>query len=68
MKKLNQGPLFYLILFFCFLLLFDYLFGQEVKIKIEDGIPVVYNPKKPALLPGIRAKLVLEEDLTIGEK
>jgi hypothetical protein len=68
MKKLNQGPLFFWILFFCFFPLSDYLFGQEVKIKTEDGIPVVYNPKNPAPPPGTPTKLVLEEDLTIGEK
>lgn len=68
MKKLNQGPLFFWILFFCFFLLSDCLFGQEVKIKIEESIPVVYNPKKPAPPPGTPTKLILEEELTIGDK
>lgn len=42
--------------------------GQEIKIKEENGIPVIYNPKKPAPPKGIPSKLILEEDLSIGTK
>jgi hypothetical protein len=27
------------------------LFAQEIKIEMEDGIPVVYNPKESVSLP-----------------
>jgi len=42
--------------------------GQEIKIKEENGIPVIYNPKKPAPPRGTPAKLILEEDLSIATK
>ena len=42
-------------------------FSEQIKIKKEDGIPVVYNPKKPAPPPGTKSKLVLEEELCIGD-
>lgn len=41
--------------------------AQEIKIKTEDGIPVVYNPKEPLPLKGQPTKLTLKEDLTIGK-
>jgi len=40
---------------------------QEIKIKTEDGIPVVCNPKEPVLIKGLPSKLTLREDLTIGK-
>ena len=42
--------------------------GQVIKIKEEKGIPVIYNPKKPAPPRGTPSKLILEEDLSIGTK
>jgi hypothetical protein len=43
------------------------LFAQEIKIEIEDGIPVVYNPKEPVALPNTPSHLTLIEDLRLGE-
>ena len=43
------------------------LLGQDVEVKMEDGIPVVYNPKEPVYLPDTPLKLTLEEDLSLGE-
>jgi len=43
------------------------LLAQEIKIKTENGIPVVYNPKEPVPIKGQPAKLTLREDLTIGK-
>lgn len=40
--------------------------AQEIKIKTEDGIPVVYNPKEPVPLKRQPSNLILKEDLTIG--
>ena len=40
---------------------------QEIKIKTEDGIPVVRNPKEPVPIKGLPSKLTLKEDLTIGK-
>jgi len=42
--------------------------ADEVKIKIENGIQVVYNPKNPAPLPGTPKELILKEDLCIGDE
>jgi len=42
--------------------------SQQIKIKEVNGIPVVYNPKKPAPLAGTPSQLTLEEELTLGTK
>lgn len=42
--------------------------AQDVKIKTENGIQVVYNPKNPAPLPGTLNQLILREDLCIGDE
>jgi len=39
---------------------------QKVAVKTEDGITVVYNPKKPVELPDTPADLVLTDVLRIG--
>jgi hypothetical protein len=41
--------------------------AQEIKIKTENGIPVVYNPKEPVKVKGQPSTLTLREDLTIGK-
>lgn len=43
------------------------LLAQEIKIKTENGIPVVYNPKEPVKVKGLPTKVILKEDLTIGK-
>lgn len=53
---------------FCFLIFNVFVFGDKIKIKEENGVIVVYNPKKPDPPPGIPTRLILEEDLTIGVK
>jgi hypothetical protein len=40
--------------------------AQEIKIKTENGIPVVYNPKEPVLLKGQASHPTLKSDFTIG--
>jgi len=40
---------------------------QEIQVKTEDGIPVVYNPKEPVKIKGLPSKVTLKEDLTIGK-
>ena len=40
--------------------------AQDIEIKMEDGIPVVYNPKEPAPIDGVKVKLTLKHNLTIG--
>jgi len=42
--------------------------AEDVKIKIENGIQVVYNPKNPSPLPGTPSQLILLEDLCIGDE
>ena len=41
--------------------------AQDIQIKMEDGIPVVCNPKEPVRQPGQPSKLTLREDFTIGQ-
>jgi hypothetical protein len=41
--------------------------AQEIQIKTENGIPVVYNPKEPVLIKGRPVKITLKEDFTIGK-
>jgi len=57
-------------LFLCgliFILIFYHtIFAQKVEVKIEDGIPVVYNPKEPLPLPNKPSHLTLRKDLTLG--
>jgi hypothetical protein len=43
------------------------LLAQEIQIKMENGIPVVYNPKEPVKIKGLPSKVTLREDLTIGK-
>ncbi len=42
--------------------------AEDVKIKIENGVQVVYNPKNPSPLPGTLNQLTLIEDLCIGDE
>lgn len=42
--------------------------AQKVKIKTEDGVTVVRNPKKPVPLPDGPSKLLLKEDLVVGKE
>lgn len=67
MKPSLGNRLFVFFLFFSILLIFS-IHAQKVKIKHENGVKVVYNPKKPVLLSGIPNKLILAEDLRIGDK
>jgi hypothetical protein len=64
MKKL-----LHIITIFIFLFISPFLLrAQDVKIKTENGIQVVYNPKNPAPPPGTPKKILLREDLCIGDE
>ena len=67
MKKYFSFVIFLTILFIFFVSINGSLKAQKIKIKTENGIPVVYNPKKPAPPKGVLTKLVLKEDFSIGE-
>ncbi len=43
-----------------------FLEADEIKIKIENGIQVIYNPKKPSPPKGSAAKIVLKQEFSIG--
>jgi len=68
MRKIPLILVFFLTVFIAFFVLAYSLHAKEIKIKIENGIQVVYNPKKPAPPPGNPKSLILTEDLCIGEK
>ena len=56
------------ILVFClvFLVMVVSLRSDKIEIKKENGVTVIYNPKKPSPPAGIPTELILEEDLTLG--
>jgi len=62
MKKLAPILRFSLILFMTSLAFSLLIQTEEIKIKVINGIPVVYNPKVPTSLQ----KIILKEDLTIS--
>lgn len=69
-KKGNQIVWYFIILIFVFYMLFlqpYHSWSQKVKIKTENGITVVYNPKRPVKFPGVPSIVTLREDLVIGK-
>ncbi len=40
-------------------------YGDQVKIRTENGVIVVYNPREPAPRPGVPAGLSVKEDLSL---
>jgi len=67
MKRSISLRVFLLVFFFSFLIIVPLLNAQKIKIETEKGTPVVNNPKKPAPPPGVKSKLILEEELCIGD-
>lgn len=53
--------------FFFIYLLFSPVNAQKIKIKTIDGVQVVTNPKDPAPPKGTPTKMILKEELSIGE-
>jgi hypothetical protein len=41
--------------------------GQKIDVRKEDGVTVVRNPKSPVPQPGGPSKLILTQDLVIGQ-
>ncbi len=68
MRNIQPVLIFSLTAFIAFFNLSNSLQAKEIKIKIENGVQVVYNPKKPAPPPGSPKSLILTEDLCIGEE
>ena len=64
MKKFPITPYAIILLFF----LEAISWGQEVKIKTENGVTVVYNPRRPVEVPGVPSTISLKEDLVIGKE
>jgi len=50
------------------LFIFQPAFASCQKVKTENGIPVVYNPKGPVAKKGFPTQLVLRQDLLIGRE
>jgi len=46
----------------------QFLYGEKIKIKTENGVTVIYNPKNPAPPKATPIELILKEDLFIGVK
>jgi len=66
MKKLLLK--FFLVESAVILLIFSSVFleADDIKVRIENGPQVVYNPKNPAPPKGSAAKIVLKQELSIG--
>ena len=64
MRKSSPILIFSMILFVTSLVFSFFIQTEEIKIKIIDGVPVVYNPKVPTSLQ----KIALKEELTIGSE
>jgi hypothetical protein len=62
MKK-AAGVLCFLLLILC---LSAALQAEKIKVKTEDGVKVIYNPKKPLPTEDTLTKLGLKEDFTLG--
>ena len=41
---------------------------QDVRIKTENGVQVVYNPKNPISVPGVPTRIEVTQDLCIGDE
>lgn len=54
-----------LIIFFLFFVS-GWIYGEQIKIKTENSVTVVYNPKNPAVLHGVPTGLSIKEDLSLG--
>jgi len=63
----TDGGRFFIIGLGSMVLLLLPVVGAAQKIKMENGIPVVYNPKKPVKKAGLPSQLFLRRDLLIGE-
>ena len=63
MRKICLAVFAFLFIF----LLFSPVNAQKIKIKILDGVQVVSNPKNPAPPKGTPTKMVLKEELSVGE-
>jgi len=58
-----------MIAFFVFSFTSSYLLpAQDVKIKTENGVQVVYNPRNPVKIPGVPTKIQVKQDLCIGDE
>lgn len=68
MKTLgSRSAVFLYLLLFVFLSL-GWVSGDQAKINKENGMTVVYNPKKPVPPPGIPTELFIKEDLSLGQR
>ncbi len=68
MRKTPSVLIYLTTAFIAFFVLSNSLQAKEIKIKVENGVQVVYNPKNPAPPPGSPKSLILTEDLCIGEE
>ena len=55
------------MVFFCVFIIFVNLSGQEIEVKKEDGIQVVYNPLNPMKSIESSFDMILKKDLMIGK-
>jgi len=68
MKKILPTLNLFVAVFIFSFISYSLLQADDVKIKIENGIQVVYNPKNPSPPPGTPKQIMLREDLCIGDE
>jgi hypothetical protein len=52
----------------CIAIFNNLVHSEKIKIKTENGVTVIYNPKNPVHLPGVPNRLRLIKEFSIGEK
>ena len=67
MKKSWVSGLLLVCLLLAFFLVSACSREEKIEIKKEDGVTVVYNPKKPVPLQGVPSTLSLKEELVLGK-
>ena len=67
MKKSWVSGLLLVCLLLAFFLVSACSREEKIEIKEEDGVTVVYNPKKPVPLRGVPSTLSLKEELVLGK-
>ena len=63
MKKVFSVSLMFLLIFFISI----QVYADKIKIKTVDGVEVVENPKDPVPPKGTMSKIILTQEISIGE-
>ncbi|MCP2520967.1 6-bladed beta-propeller [Candidatus Aminicenantes bacterium AC-335-K20] len=68
MRKVERLFLNIVVFLMCIAIFNNLVHSEKIKIKTENGVTVIYNPKNPVHLPGVPNRLRLIKEFSIGEK